>query len=124
MKLLNQYLDPADATSARELLSAAGIASLVEAMDPHSIQPSKSGATHVGLWVLADDQLDDAIKVLENPDHVPRRVLTPAEITRLEKRANQRVQKSRLLDKALLVILVACFMGLIVFTAADYFLGL
>ncbi len=122
MKLLNQYLDPADASAARESLRQAGIASLVEAMDPHSIQPSKAGATHVGLWVLADDQLDDAIKVLENPQHVPKRVLNPDEIARLERKAGQRVQKTRLLDKAYLWLLVALFMGLIIFTAADFFL--
>ena len=124
MKLLNRYLDPADAAEARETLRSAGIASLVEAMDPHSVQPSKSGATHVGLWVLADEQLEDAILVLENPDHAPRRVLSAAEISRLEQRANRRVHKSRLLDKAFMLLLVMILMGLIVFTAVDFFLDL
>ena len=93
MKLLNQYLDPEDAAEAKSSLREAGIASLVEAMDPHSVQPSKSGATHVGLWVLLDDQLQDAIKVLEDPAHVPSRILTHREIDQLEGKAENRVEK-------------------------------
>ena len=122
MKLLNRYLDPADAADARELLRRAGIASLVEAMDPHSVQPSKAGATHVGLWVLADDQLADAIRVLENPEHVPARILNPREIERLENRANRRVHKSRLLDKAFVLVLVMILMTLVAYTAVEFFL--
>ena len=124
MKLLNQYLDPKDAATAREQLRFAGIASLVEAMDPHSVQPSKSGATHVGLWVLVEDQLDDAIKVLENPAHVPAKPLSLREIDRLEARAENRVAKTRVADKMLVWLLVMLLMSAIAFTVADYFLDL
>lgn len=122
MRLLNRYLDPADAAEARESLRRAGIASLVEAMGPDSERPSKAGATHVGLWVLAEDQFEDAIEVLENSAHVPRRMLGAAAMNRLEKLASQRVHKSRLLDKALLLLLVSILMGLVAFTAVDFFL--
>ena len=124
MKLLNQYLDPQDAASAKDQLRMAGIASLVEAMDPHSVQPSKSGATHIGLWVLVDDQLDDAIRVLEDPDHVPARVLTHREIDQLERRAEKKVAKSRVTDKMLIWLLVMLLMSLISFSVADFFLDL
>ena len=124
MKLLNQYLDPKDAASAREQLRYAGIASLVETMDPHSVQPSKSGATHVGLWVLVEDQLDDAIKVLENPAHVPASPLSLREIDRLEGRAEKRVAKTRVADKMLVWLLVMLLMSAVAFTAAEYFLDL
>jgi hypothetical protein len=124
VKLLNQYLERNDADEAGQLLRRAGIAVLVETMNPHSAQPSKTGATHVGLWILLGDQFDDAIRVLEDQSHVPRRVLSDSEIARLEKRAAGRVGKSRLLDKLLVLLLIVGLMGLILFSAADYFLGL
>lgn len=109
---------------AREQLRMAGIASMVETMDAHNMLPSKSGATHVGLWVLADDQIDDAIKVLEDPAHVPARVLTHREIDQLETRAEKRVAKTRVADKLLVWLLVMLLMSAISFSVADYFLGL
>ena len=124
MKLLDQYIDPGEAAAARSRLRRAGIACIVDSMDPHSIQPSKSGATHIGLWVLADDQYEDALQMLANPAHVPRRSLSPDEISRLEADADKRSKSKRLTDKALAALLFACLLGLIVFTAADYFLDL
>lgn len=124
VKLLNQYLDRNDAAAAGDRLRAAGIAVLVEAMGPQSSMPAKSGSTHIGLWVLADDQYQDAIRVLEDPAHRPQRVLGESEISRLERRAAKRVAKSRQLDKALVLLLILCLMGLVLFSAADYFLDL
>lgn len=124
MKLLNQYLDPQDAALAKDQLRMAGIASLVEVMDPHSVQPSKSGATHIGLWVLVDEQLDDAIRVLEDPRHVPARVLTHREIDQLEQRAEKKVAKTRIADKTLVWLLIMLLMSLVSFSVADFFLDL
>ena len=124
MKLLNQYLDRDDAVTAREQLREAGIAALVEAMDQHSTQPSKSAATHTGLWVLLDEQWDDAVRVLEDPAYRPLCGLSLREIERLQARALKRVGKSRLLDKLLLAFLLVCLMGLILFTAVDYWFSL
>ena len=124
MKLLNQYLHRNDAAEARETLRAAGVATLVEAMGPRSAMPSRSESTHIGLWVLSDEQYEDAIRVLEDPTHRPQRVLGESEITRLEQRAVKRVAKTRLLDTALVVLLILCLMGLVLFSAVDYFLDL
>ena len=125
MKLVNQYLDPSEAASARLRLREAGVASLVDAMDPHNIQPSKSGATHIGLWVLVDDQLEDAIQILEDPAHVPQRIFSPDEMASLEVSAGRQSKPSQpLLDKALVALLFACLLALIVYTAVDFFIGL
>ena len=124
MKLLNQYIDPKDAAEDKSRLRAAGIASRVGAMDPHVIQPSKSGATHTGLWVLADDQLEDAIRILEDPGHKPRRVLSPREIDRLEASMDKQTRAPRRFDRVWVLFLFAILIGLILFTAADYFPGL
>lgn len=123
MKLVHPYLDPNEAAEARQKLRQAGIASLVDAMNPHSVQPSRSGATHVGLWVLVDEQLEDAVEVLENPQYVPQRILQPAEIEQLEASAERGKMSRRLLEKAMLLVLFVGLMALIVFTAVDFLLN-
>ena len=123
MKLVHPYLDPNEAAEARQKLRQAGIASVVDAMNPHSVQPSRSGATHVGLWVLVDEQLEDAVEVLENPQYVPQLILSAAEIEQLELSAERAKMSRRWLDKAMLLALFVGLMALIVFTAVDFFLG-
>ncbi len=123
MKLVHPYLDPNEAAEARQKLRQAGIASVVDAMNPHSVQPARSGATHVGLWVLVDEQLEDAVEVLENPQYVPQQVLSAAEIEQLELSAERAKMSRRWLDKAMLLALFVGLMALIVFTAVDFFLG-
>lgn len=123
MKLVDQYIDPGEAAAARHRLRQAGIACVVDKMDPHSILPSKSGATHIGLWILAEDQYEDALQLLEDPAHVPRYSSSLDEIDLLEAAAARHSRSKRLSDKALAALLFACLLGLIVFTAADFFLG-
>ena len=73
MKLVTHYLDPGEASAAKSRLCEAGVLAEVGAVDPHIIQPSKSGAERIGLWVVFDDQFEDALLLLENADHVPQR---------------------------------------------------
>ena len=124
MKLIDQYIDPTEAAEAGSRLRQAGIACIVDSMDPHSILPSRSGATHIGLWTLADDQYEDALQLLEDPAHVPRKSLSADEVNGLEAAARSKSRKRRLADKALAALLFACLVGLIGFTVADFFLDL
>ncbi len=71
MKLISYYADPGEASAASSMLRAAGIATEVGSVDPHIMKPSRSGATRVGLWIVYDDQFDNAVKLLEDPDQVP-----------------------------------------------------
>ncbi len=41
---------------------------------------AKTGALKVGLWVVLDQQYDDALKLLENPEHVPAYQLSDEEM--------------------------------------------
>ena len=74
MKLVTHFIDPGEASAAKSRLCEAGIKAEVTSVDPHIIRPSKSGAERIGLWVVFDDQFEDAILLLENPDHVPNRI--------------------------------------------------
>ena len=84
MQLLTQYLDPAEATVANRQLRAAGVLCVVRDVDPHAMQPSKTGTRRIGLWVVLDEQFDDAVALLQNPDHEPTRRLDDAEMRALE----------------------------------------
>lgn len=125
MKLVDQYIDPDAAAAARRRLREAGIASRVDSMDPHSVQPSKSGTTHIGLWVLDDEQFEDALRALEDPAYLVQRKLSPNEIDRLEASAEKGLQPGeRLARNAMTLLLFLCLLGLVVFTAVDFFIGL
>ena len=124
MKLVDQYIDPSEAAAARRRLRQAGIACIVDSIDPHSIQPSKSGATHIGLWVVAEGQYEDALQLLEDPAYQPRQRLSLNEMDLLEAEAVKRTKSRRLTDRLLTVVLFACLLGLILYTAVDFFLDL
>ena len=74
MKLVTHFIDPGEASAAKSRLCEAGIMVEVTSVDPHIVRPSKSGAERIGLWVVFEDQIEDAILLLENPDHVPKRI--------------------------------------------------
>ena len=113
------------ATAARVRLRIAGIASHIDSMDPHNIQPSKSGETRIGLWVIDDDQHQDAVMVLVNPEHVPRRILSLEEISKLEASVEKRARPPRPLGEVALTLLLAGgLLALVGWTAIEYFLGL
>lgn len=125
MKLVDQYIDPNMATAARVRLRIAGIASHVDTMDPHNIQPSKSGETRIGLWVIDDDQHEDAVMVLVNPEHVPRRILSLDEISKLEAAVEKRARPPRPPGETVItLLLVAALLALVGYTAIEFFLGL
>jgi hypothetical protein len=44
------------------------------------MQPSRSGSQRIGLWVVYADQFDDAVQLLQNPAHVPRRIVSQDEM--------------------------------------------
>ncbi len=125
MKLVDQYIDPNTATAARVRLRIAGIASHVDTMDPHNVQPSKSGETRIGLWVIDDDQHEDAVMVLINPEHVPRRVLSLEEISQLEASVEKRARPPRPPGEVAITLLLAGgLLALVVYTAVEFLLGL
>jgi len=79
-KLLVYYVDPGEAAATRRRLRAAGIRVEVASVDPHLMQPSRSGSQRIGLWVVYADQFDDAVQLLQNPAHVPRRIVSEDEM--------------------------------------------
>lgn len=124
MKLVTLYVDPVDAAEANSRLRRAGVMTKLTMVDPHNIKPSKSGSERVGLSVVFDDQFDDAVQLLENPRHVPKRKISLAEMNELESPGRKRLFKpgTGLPEKAAKSILVVCLLGFIVYIAVSFFM--
>ena len=65
MQLISYYIDPGEASAARDSLEKVGIAAELRNVDPHVMQPSKSGSERIGLFVKSDEQFEDAILCLK-----------------------------------------------------------
>ena len=88
MKLIHQYIDLGEASDAKSRLSEAGIMAEVSLVDPHIIQPSKSGAQRIGLWVVNDNQFKDALRLLENTAPVPQQYTSLEEMHQADLHTN------------------------------------
>lgn len=80
MKLVTQFSSLADAESASILLERSGIATFISSRRSVFVR----GILRVGLWVLLDRQLDDAVMLLENPEHAVTEPLSDAELNHLK----------------------------------------
>ena len=114
MKLIRLYIDPSDANEANTRLRKAGVMTKITFVDPHNIKPSKSGAVRVGLSVVFDDQFEDAVELLENPDHVPKRIISMAEMSDIESAApgNRFMSGKKLAGVVALIIFGLCLFGI------------
>ncbi len=84
MQLVTQFIDPSDASEANSRLRKAGVMTEITSLDPHIMSNSRSGALRIGLWVVFEDQFDDAVRLLEDPDHVPHRVIPLSEMNSMK----------------------------------------
>ncbi len=121
MRLLTYYADPAEATEAGARLRRAGVLTRVGGVDPHAYRPPRTDAMRVGLWVVRDDQFADAARLLDDPAHVPSRILSAEEMDEIERQAEApRTPLRRWLDRLFFLLLGACLLGLILFTLIDF----
>ena len=121
MKLVDQFTDSNLATAARVRLRIAGIAAHVDNPDPPEDRASQSGETRIGLWVIDDAQHEDAVHVLTNPGHKPRRIYDMGEIARLEASVEKKPGAPRRpAEIALTLLLTAALLALVVFTAFEF----
>lgn len=120
MKLLTQFVDPADAAEANTRLRAAGIMTETGSVDPHIMKPSKSGAVRIGLWVVFDDQFDDAVILLQNPDHVPTRRISAEEMKAAHAAGGRQFRRRdrRSLYRLIGIVIGICLLGIVVLLAS------
>ena len=119
MQLVTQFIDPGDATEASTRLRKAGVMTEITSLDPHIMSSSRTGALRIGLWVVFDEQFDDAVRLLEDPDHVPQRVISLIEMDKMKSTARGSWFKSgqKMLKNLATIIFGACLLGLAVYVA-------
>ena len=119
MQLVTQFIDPGDATEASTRLREAGVMTEITSLDPHIMSSSRTGALRIGLWVVFEDQFDDAVRLLEDPNHVPQRVISLSEMSKIKSTAKDSWLTSgqKMLKNLAAFIFGACLLGLVVYVA-------
>lgn len=84
MKLISRYESRSDAEERATFLRSRGIATHVTDMHSMRLNLAHQGRFRAGLWVLLEDQLDDAAKLLDNPDHEVVHPLSDEEMHEME----------------------------------------
>ena len=85
MKLVTQYFDLNEAEIENQRLRLSGVMSVVLSKKLSRLGARFSGHYKVGLWVVFDDQYEDARQLLENINHVPKRVISQKEMEEIER---------------------------------------
>ena len=87
MKLLDQYHDISKATELALMLRNEGILTYISSKRSYELGSVRTGVFKVGLWVVLDEQFEDAKKYLKNPNHIIGYKLSEEEMVALESEA-------------------------------------
>ena len=85
MKLLTEYESSAEADTASHRLETKGIATCVSSRHHMGFPEGSIGPPGIGLWVVLDDQYQDAMALLLDPNHSVSNALLPEEIQSIKK---------------------------------------
>ncbi len=100
------------------MLEDNGIATFLSGRHTNRLHGIFAGAFQVGLWVILDEQLDDALRLLEDPDHEVSRKLSRAEIISIREDVNSSDMTSvlrPLIQLLVVAAIVAAGVGYVVF---------
>ena len=98
------------------LLEANGIAAFVSSKWSMRLGSIFTGAFEAGLWVVLDEQFDDALQLLNDPTHEVSRRLSQAEIANIR----QSIQNG---DKSVVLkVLFQLLLGALAFVALVFLL--
>jgi hypothetical protein len=121
MKLLKFTQSLSEAQAITEALRMEGIYTFTSNDEAKRIDPIgfATGVLKVGIWVVIDDQYEDAVALLKDPTHKPAHPLTSEEMHLLdEKRKNMRFFPSfDTIATLCLSVLVICVIGYFLYRA-------
>jgi len=84
MKLVTQYFDLNEAEKENQRLRQSGVMTVVLSKKLSRLGAKFSGHYKISLWVVFDDQFEDARQLLENKNHLPQRVISQKEMEDVE----------------------------------------
>ena len=113
MKLLKQYNSASDAKDDAAMLEMRGVPTHVTAKYSQSMSRLHTGALKAGLWILIDEQYEDAYNFLNNSKHRITTGIDQKEIQRIKNLAKPRVYEA--LNTALVYGVILALLLLFVF---------
>lgn len=124
MKLLDQFADINQANKLYVRLKGSGILTYVSSSGSYMLSKTNTGALRIGLWVVLDDQYNDAKSPIRNFNHKVKCKLTEREMAELEQEANQAYLASNkvMFEKAAAWLLSAAllvFAGYIIYSVIN-----
>jgi len=84
MRILSQYETLYDADSVSEMLKVRGIATYISGKHEEWAGSFSNGPAGAALWVVLDEQYEDAMQLLNDPDHKVKTALSAGDIRSLE----------------------------------------
>ena len=84
MKLIQQYDSEVDAKDARDNLRKRGVLTYISSRQSYSLSGVVTGAFKVGLWVIIDNQYQDACNILTKKSFKVRFPLTEEQMLKIE----------------------------------------
>ena len=94
MKLIREYTSLTDAEAFAKRLRKKGVLTQISSVNSKQLGAMVTGAVKVGVWVVLDEQADDAASLLNNKRHAVQHLLTEEEMKLLESGAKEQMDNS------------------------------
>lgn len=119
MKLLSEFESEEFAEKTSEDFRNKGILTYISSADSKRLGSFKTGALKVGLWVVIDEQYEDALLLLRDPSHQVKVHLSSEEMQLLEDRVNSANKKylDSFVNKALFIAVILGSILFIIFVS-------
>ena len=109
MKLLKLVSSLQDANNISLQLKSRGILTFIANEETKNLYPHM-GIIRTGVWIILDYQYEDAVQILNNPDHIVSQPLTPGEMALMSKEIRKpysQISKSMIRLTAMIFFAVA-----------------
>jgi hypothetical protein len=114
MRMIAKYETRSEAQERAAFLQTHGIATHISDMTALRLNLAHQGRFRAGLWVLFEGQYDDAIGLLENPDHEVSNPLSVDQMQHLETEGQAAVRKTLIKWSLVVLGILAAVAGLVI----------
>lgn len=115
MRMIAKYETRSEAQERAAFLQAHGIATHISDMTALRLNLAHQGRFRAGLWVLFEGQYDDALGLLEDPDHEVSNPLSVDQMQHLESEGQAAVRQTLIKWSLIVLGALAAVAGLVIF---------
>lgn len=114
MRMIAKYETRSEAQERAAFLQAHGIATHISDMTALRMNLAHQGRYRAGLWAMFEDQFEDAVGLLENPDHEVSNPLSVDQLEHVQTEGQAAVQRTLLKWSVVVLVGLAAAAGLVV----------